>query len=73
MWHPTIYIVDEAAFLPEAEACLNVAHPVAARIIVRVQAGLACSALDERRPNGRFLGAPNAFHQRPMRSFLGRF
>ena len=32
-WHPTIYIMDEAAFLEEAEACYNTAHPVSKQII----------------------------------------
>lgn len=32
-YHPTIYIMDEAAFLEEAEACYNTAHPVSKQII----------------------------------------
>lgn len=39
MFHPTIYIMDEAAFLPEAEACYNAAHPVAGQIIAISSAG----------------------------------
>jgi hypothetical protein len=39
MHHPTIYVMDEAAFLDEAEACYNVAHPVAQQIIAISSAG----------------------------------
>lgn len=39
MYHPTIYIMDEAAFLPEAEQCYNAAHPVAKQIIAISSAG----------------------------------
>lgn len=39
MYHPTIYIMDEAAFLPEAEQCYNAAHPVARQIIAISSAG----------------------------------
>lgn len=39
MFHPTIYIMDEAAFLPEAEQCYNAAHPVAKQIIAISSAG----------------------------------
>jgi hypothetical protein len=39
MYHPTIYIMDEAAFLPEAEQCFNAAHPVAKQIIAVSSAG----------------------------------
>lgn len=39
MYHPTIYIMDEAAFLPEAEQCFNAAHPVAKQIIAISSAG----------------------------------
>jgi hypothetical protein len=39
MFHPTMYIMDEAAFLPEAEACYNAAHPVAGQIIAISSAG----------------------------------
>jgi hypothetical protein len=39
MFHPTIYIMDEAAFLPEAEACYNAAQPVAGQIIAISSAG----------------------------------
>lgn len=39
MYHPTIYIMDEAAFLPEAEQCFNAAHPVANQIIAVSSAG----------------------------------
>jgi hypothetical protein len=31
--HPTIYILDEAAFLPGAQSLYNAAHPVAGQII----------------------------------------
>jgi len=33
MFHPTIVIFDEAAFLPGAEACYNAANPVAKQIV----------------------------------------
>lgn len=39
MFHPTIYIMDEAAFLPEAEQCYNAAHPVCNQIIAISSAG----------------------------------
>jgi len=39
LFHPTIYVMDEAAFLPEAEACYNAAHPVAQQIIAISSAG----------------------------------
>jgi len=39
MYHPTIYIMDEAAFLPEAEQCYNAAHPVAKQIVAISSAG----------------------------------
>lgn len=39
MFHPTVYIMDEAAFLPEAEQCYNAAHPVAKQIIAISSAG----------------------------------
>ena len=39
MYHPTIYIMDEAAFLPEAEQCYNAAQPVAKQIIAISSAG----------------------------------
>lgn len=39
MFHPTIYIMDEAAFLPEAEACYNASQPVAGQIIAVSSAG----------------------------------
>ncbi len=39
MYHPTIYVMDEAAFLPEAEQCFNAAHPVARQIIAISSAG----------------------------------
>lgn len=39
MYHPTLYIMDEAAFLPEAEQCYNAAHPVAKQIIAISSAG----------------------------------
>lgn len=37
--HPTIYIMDEAAFLPGAEGLYNAAHPVAQQIIAISSAG----------------------------------
>jgi hypothetical protein len=39
MFHPTIYIIDEAAFLPEAEQCYNAALPVAKQIVAISSAG----------------------------------
>lgn len=39
MWHPTIYVMDEAAFLPEAQACYDAAHPVAHQIVAVSSAG----------------------------------
>jgi len=39
LYHPTIYIMDEAAFLPEAEQCYNAAQPVAGQIIAISSAG----------------------------------
>lgn len=39
MFHPTIYIMDEAAFLPEAQACYDTAQPVARQIIAVSSAG----------------------------------
>lgn len=39
MYHPTLYVMDEAAFLPEAEECYNVAAPVAQQIIAVSSAG----------------------------------
>lgn len=39
LYHPTLYVMDEAAFLPEAEECYNVAHPVAQQIIAISSAG----------------------------------
>lgn len=39
LYHPTIYIMDEAAFLPEAEECFNAAQPVAGQIIAISSAG----------------------------------
>lgn len=39
MFHPTIYVMDEAAFLPEAEQCYNAASPVAKQIIAISSAG----------------------------------
>lgn len=38
-FHPTIYIMDEVAFLEEAEACYNTAHPVSKQIIGVSSAG----------------------------------
>jgi hypothetical protein len=39
MFHPSLYILDEAAFLPEAEQCYNAAHPVCSQIIAISSAG----------------------------------
>jgi hypothetical protein len=39
MFHATLYIMDEAAFLPEAEQCYNAAHPVCRQIIAISSAG----------------------------------
>lgn len=39
LYHPSRYVMDEAAFLPEAEACYNAAHPVAKQIIAISSAG----------------------------------
>lgn len=39
LYHPTLYVLDEAAFLPEAQACFDTAHPVAAQIIGISSAG----------------------------------
>lgn len=39
MYHPTIVIFDEAAFLPGAESCWNAAQPVAAQMIAISSAG----------------------------------
>src|SRR5262249_36948065 len=33
MFHPTRYVMDEAAFLPEGRECYDAAHPVAQWII----------------------------------------
>jgi hypothetical protein len=38
-FHPTLYIMDEAAFLSEAQASYNAAYPVARQIIVVSSAG----------------------------------
>lgn len=37
--HPTIYIMDEAAFLPRAQSLYDAAHPVAGQIIAISSAG----------------------------------
>jgi len=37
--HPTIYIIDEASFLPGAQALYDAAHPVAGQIIAISSAG----------------------------------
>jgi hypothetical protein len=37
--HPTIYIMDEAAFLPAAQQLYDVAHPVCGQIIAVSSAG----------------------------------
>ena len=39
LFHPTIYIMDEASFLPEAQQCYDTAHPVAGQIIAISSAG----------------------------------
>jgi len=39
LYHPTRYVMDEAAFLPEAEACFNAAQPVCQQIIGISSAG----------------------------------
>lgn len=39
LYHPTRYVMDEAAFLPEAEQCYNAAYPVAGQIIGVSSAG----------------------------------
>jgi hypothetical protein len=39
LYHPTIYIMDEAAFLPEAQQCYDAAQPVAKQIIAISSAG----------------------------------
>lgn len=39
LYHPTLYVIDEASFLPEAEQCYNAAHPVAQQIIAVSSAG----------------------------------
>lgn len=39
LYHPTIYIIDEASFLPEAQQCYDAAEPVASQIIAISSAG----------------------------------
>lgn len=39
LYHPTIYVMDEAAFLSEAQQCYDAAHPVAGQIIAISSAG----------------------------------
>jgi hypothetical protein len=39
MYHPTIYVMDEAAFLPDAQQCYDAANPVAKQIIAISSAG----------------------------------
>jgi len=39
MFHPTRYVMDEAAFLPEAQQCYDAAHPVCQQIIAISSAG----------------------------------
>lgn len=39
LYHPTIYIMDEASFLPEAQQCYDAAEPVAGQIIAISSAG----------------------------------
>ena len=38
-YHPAIFIMDEAAFMTEAAASYDTAHPVASQIIVVSSAG----------------------------------
>jgi len=33
MFHPTLYVMHEAAFMPEAQSCYNAVQPVAKQII----------------------------------------
>ena len=39
MWHPTLMVFDEAAFLPGAEECYNAVNPVAKQVIAISSAG----------------------------------
>lgn len=39
LYHPTIYVMDEAAFLPEAQVCYDAAQPVCRQIIGISSAG----------------------------------
>ena len=39
LYHPTIYIMDEASFLPEAQQCYDAAEPVTKQIIALSTAG----------------------------------
>jgi hypothetical protein len=39
LYHPVRYVMDEAAFLPEAADCYDAAHPVAQQIIGISSAG----------------------------------
>ena len=39
LYHPTRYVMDEAAFLAEAEACYNAAKPVCQQIVAISSAG----------------------------------
>jgi phage FluMu gp28-like protein len=39
LYHPTLYVMDEAAFLPEAQQCYDAAEPVAHQIIAISSAG----------------------------------
>lgn len=39
LYHPTLYIMDEASFLPEAQQCYDNAHPVSHQIIAISSAG----------------------------------
>jgi hypothetical protein len=39
LYHPTLYEMDEAAFLPEAQQCYDAAEPVAHQIIAISSAG----------------------------------
>src|SRR5207244_11385166 len=42
LYHPSIYVLDEAAFLAECEACYNTAHPVARQSLAISSAGPRC-------------------------------
>lgn len=50
LFHPTIYIMDEVAFLPEAEGCFNYAQPVCQQIIGISSAGPGWFGVQCQRP-----------------------